>query len=111
MNKERLGFAVIIFLIAGFGAMTTVNMQPEVKTGTPQDQAVAVDKEQFIVATRGLCNSKLDQYKDQIMNPKTASAEELGKQIDQLREEEGCYSFASEVLNNLVQAEPAESKK
>ncbi len=109
MNKDKLIIGLIVVPVIVFTIMTMMSLEPTQTEGTPQDQAVAVDKEQFVSATKGLCKSKLDQYTDQVINPKTASAEELGKQIDQLRDKSGCFAFASNVLLNL--SKPDESKK
>ena len=95
MDKMKLGAGVVtsilllVFAIALSGAIE----QPQV-TATDKVQG---DKRDLFKSAQNLCASKKQESLDSIVSG-TGSAEQLGRVIDQLSTDDGCFRFTAEVL-------------
>jgi Na+-transporting methylmalonyl-CoA/oxaloacetate decarboxylase gamma subunit len=97
---------VVVFLMLAVLNVGSASTTKKVTIDSP----VAVAKDEFYGAASKLCEVKREEYKNMILNDsEDVKASDAGVQIDRLKTEEGCYSFASEVL--LHTAQPEESGK
>jgi len=94
-KREKVAGSIVIVLLVLFGAFSTFNFasQPKVSAG----EVVQGDKQDLFLSAQNLCASKKQESLDNIVNG-TGSAEQLGRVIDQLSTDDGCFRFTAEVL-------------
>ena len=95
-KKEYIIIPIAAVAVLGVGYMNT----QDISRADTIDSPVTLAKESFYSSAQKLCDVKLDEYKSMIVNDIAVNSADVGGQIDRLKTQEGCYSFASEVLLN-----------
>jgi hypothetical protein len=98
-KREKVVGSIVLVLLLLFGALSTFNFasQPKASAG----EVVQGNKQDLFNSAQALCASKKQESLDSIVSG-AGSAEQLGRVIDQLSTQDGCYKFVAQVILDEV---------
>ena len=105
-GQKALGIIILLGMVAT-AIIGSIDISEAMdREGVTIDSPVSVAKQAFYQSAKTLCEQKTKEYKNNIMTGEGSAADQ-GQQIDRLKEDKGCYKFASDVLLSTVNTEEA----